>query len=362
MGIFRRGVSAGPEQHIDNFWTWWTSGAGSRFSAAAATGHWGSLPAEMEERLAAVHPDLAWDTAPGRTSRHLLAVSSEGDPVLRRIAELWLRRAPRADGEWEFAAARQPVPGVAGQSLEIDGRSFSLGSARFGLREDSRTGRFDVVIHHPLFTAVAEGRSRQICFLLLDWLLGEDGVTRWIGAVEPAAAGAAADVAAGELLAAVTAAAASAPAGWVLLNGTTQDGGPVMVAARRPLRWIDYPTFDLHTRVRLPYSGGENGLPTQAGLEALRGTKRPSPPPSELPESLSPMRAPPVPGCSTTTRIRRTPPGSRRFRLRPGRPAARSGTIPTRDGRRCAGSPSRSGLSQPFRAPVRNAQPRPIVW
>ena len=55
------------------------------------------------------------------------------------------------------------------------------------------------------------------------------------------------------------------------MEGSTPDGAVIMVLARRPLRWIDFPLFDLHTEVRLAYDDAEtSGLPTPASLEWLR--------------------------------------------------------------------------------------------
>ena len=55
------------------------------------------------------------------------------------------------------------------------------------------------------------------------------------------------------------------------MEGSTPDGRVIMVLARRPLRWIDFPLFDLHTEVRLDYDDAEaSGLPTPASLEVLR--------------------------------------------------------------------------------------------
>ncbi|WP_342024649.1 hypothetical protein AAE021_05690 [Arthrobacter citreus] len=270
MGLFTRRDSAVPADPAEAFWQWWSADGASRFSAGADTGRWGGLAGEMQERLAAVHPDLAWDTGTGHKSRHLLAVSSEGDPALRRTAEHWLRCAPAADDAWEYAAARQPVPDAAGKTIEIDGHSLSLGQARFGLREDPGRGRLDVVVHHPLFRQVAQERRLQVSLLLLDWILGEDEVTRWVGAVDTATGGTL-DRTAADLRDTVSALAAQTRNDWVVMEGSTPGGAVIMVLARRPLRWIDFPLFDLHTEVRLAYDDADaSGPPTPASLEVLR--------------------------------------------------------------------------------------------
>jgi hypothetical protein len=273
MGFFRRKAAPVPVHPIARFWQWWASEGAARFDSAVATGQWGDLPGLMNVQLAPIHPGLAWDTGPGGTARSLLAVSSEGDAALRRIAEQWLRAAPPADNSWEFAAARQPVSGVAGKEIEIDGHRLHLGDARFRITEDPERERLDVAVHHPLFAQMPGKGPLQVSFLLLDWVLGEDGVERWVGAVDTTDIGGTATATASDLATAVDAMAAQAqPEKWVLMEGKTRRGERIVVSARRPLRWIDHPIFDLHTEVRIAYKDKrDDGLPTVASLDLLRG-------------------------------------------------------------------------------------------
>jgi hypothetical protein len=116
-----------------------------------------------------------------------------------------------------------------------------------------------------------EGARGQITFLLLDWLLGEDGVVRWLGGIFPVTgepedsigADAVPDVVAGLISRndAVT---------WTLLTGE-RDGAVVLVKARRPLKWIDYPLFDQHIGVTVGYTDSTpQGLPEPEELDRLR--------------------------------------------------------------------------------------------
>jgi hypothetical protein len=273
MGFFKRKVAPAPAHPISRFWQWWASEGAARFDSAVDTGQWGDLPDVMSAQLAAIHPSLAWDTGPGRTARSHLAVSSEGDPALRRIAEQWLRAAPPTDKSWEFAAARQPVSGVVNKEIEIDGCRLCLGDARFRITADPEEDRLDIVVHHPLFAEMPESGPLRVSFLLLDWVLGEDGVERWVGAIGTTDVGETATATASDLAAAVNEMAARAqPETWVVMEGTTRGGDRIIVSARRPLRWIDHPVFDLHSEVRLAYEDKrDDGLPTGASLDLLRG-------------------------------------------------------------------------------------------
>jgi hypothetical protein len=202
----------------------------------------------------------------------LLTVSSEGDAALRRIAEQWLRAAPAADASWEFAVARQPVSDVVDNIIEIDGHSLHLGDVRFSITEDPERELLDIAVHHPLFVQMSGQGPLQVSFLLLDWLLGEDGVERWIGAIDTTNASETATASAADLTAAVSALAARNQSDkWVVMEGVNSRGQRMIVSARRPLRWIDHPLFDLHTEVHLPYEDKrDDGLPATASLDDLR--------------------------------------------------------------------------------------------
>jgi len=126
---------------------------------------------------------------------------------------------------------------------------------------------------HPEFARLAKMRAAQVSFLLLDWLLGEDDVERWIGAVEWTAEVTPAAESPSALLEAVNAQAAAMEGGeqlWAVGGAKRLFRKPVMVNVIRPLRSIDYPVFDLHSEIQVAYeSNGRSGLPTSQSLDFL---------------------------------------------------------------------------------------------
>ena len=56
---------------------------------------------------------------------------------------------------------------------------------RFGTDVDVNRERIDLEVWHPLFAQLDERVRAQVSYLLLDGLLGEDGVERWVGRIEP---------------------------------------------------------------------------------------------------------------------------------------------------------------------------------
>jgi hypothetical protein len=102
MRLFKRE----PQRPAD-FWSWW-AGARDRVAADIVAGTGGArLADEITAAVRTIHPDMAWELAPGKTARHAFCITPEGRADLRPIALRWLDSAPPADATWEFHAARQ---------------------------------------------------------------------------------------------------------------------------------------------------------------------------------------------------------------------------------------------------------------
>jgi len=111
-----------------------------------------------------------------------------------------------------------------------------------------------------------------VAFLVLDWLLGEDGVERWVGVVSSGAEppGDTLPPAALPEIVAGLAARDTEPT-WAVLQGTDDEGRPAMAMARNPLKRIEWPLFDLHGALTVTFMGATpEGMPQPAALERLR--------------------------------------------------------------------------------------------
>ena len=256
---------------IAEFWAWWPA-AHPRIEEAISTGEYGDLGDEITARVRAIDDGLAWELSAGRVAQHSFCVTPEGNAALRATSERWLLAAPPADRTWEFAAARQAVVGALGNRVSLVGRDFDRGLLVVDATVDDDRQVVDVVVHHPDFASLDEQAVGTVVFLSLDWLLGEDGVERWIGTVAPAVTAPAAAIPMAELPVVVEALEARhvAPT-WAILQATNQAGDPVLVVARRPLKRIERPLFDLHGAIRLAFDEQTDaGLPGPGALEALR--------------------------------------------------------------------------------------------
>ncbi|MEW9551540.1 DUF695 domain-containing protein [Nonomuraea sp. NPDC050783] len=259
------------EDAIAAFWTWWQETRPAVDSLVAA-GDTGGLEELLAPAVAAVHPELVWEVAPARNAMHALVVTSAGDAELRPLAHRWAKAAPPADLLWEFHPSRQANPQAAELTLDVGGHEFALDKLVLGLRVPRDQPRVDVAAYHPVFAELDADARLDAALLALDWLLGEDDVARWVGEIT-AVTGEPIDAVAAAHLPAVVADLASGydEEEWVLLEGQTAGGAPLVATARHPLRPVDHPLFDQHIAITLPYAHrDESGLPIGESLTALR--------------------------------------------------------------------------------------------
>ena len=118
----------------------------------------------------------------------------------------------------------------------------------------------------------SESARLQVTFLVLDWLLGEDDVERWLGQVEALETVPVGFIDGDGLLGAVQSIARSARPGRVdSVPLEDANGTAVFASFRRALRWIYHPTLDTHHGVHAAFAGQHNGLPADgAALDSLR--------------------------------------------------------------------------------------------
>jgi hypothetical protein len=272
MVLRRRTPSTGSVPAIADFWTWWSSSR-TRVRETIEAGDARTLADELGRRVSAIHPDLQWEFAKGARSRHALVVSPGGNPRVRAAAARWYAEAPAPDDIWEYHRCRQADPDALTARLEIGGERLDLGELRFAWTVNADRRGIDVTAYHPAFAGLPDAARGQITFLALDWLLGEDAVEIWIGAVAWTVA-AEADLRPPAALTAAVRDLATTPTGeavWALASGRDRSGAVVVATLQVPLRSARWPQYDTHVAVVLPYRvANEGGLPVDASLTALR--------------------------------------------------------------------------------------------
>jgi hypothetical protein len=265
--IFSRKRERDPRAAIAAFWVWWAR-AKDQLDVALRDGELGGIDRALSSRVAAIHPDIAWELTEGKTARHALVLSPEGSPALRTVTERWLRAGPGADEAWEYHAARQADLRAFDSQLQLGKRTFEPGKTRFGAELDADRARVHVLVQHPEFPHLDDADRLRASFLLLDWALGEDDVERWLGEIrvtgeeQPYDVGGVREVVA-EL------AGQFGRDDWALLEGIDERGCPLEARVRVPFPRMDHPLFDLHGSVALSYQGGADGQPDSDESQAL---------------------------------------------------------------------------------------------
>jgi len=277
--IFRRRGKGDPTAAIQDFWSWWAAARPRAEKLIAGTPD-DPLVGEMSARVSAIHPSLQWEFTAGSDTAHRLVVTAAGDPALRSLAERWRRAAPDADGTFGYASSRQGDPGALdGAVLDIVGHRLELGELRFAAVVDTDASAVHVTVWHPVFPELPEQARLQVAFLALDWVLGEDRVEIWVGAIsaasEPGSGTGGPDESSPDLTATWLAAVvdgmipADGEALWSTMAGSRK-GKPLVALVQTPLKAARWPAYDLHIRIDVPYrSRDENGFPADDVFPAL---------------------------------------------------------------------------------------------
>ncbi|AWS49046.1 DUF695 domain-containing protein [Streptosporangium sp. 'caverna'] len=263
-------ADAGPAEGIGEFWTWWAE-ARPELDAMVAAGETDRLAELIGPAVQAVHPSLVWEITAGPSAGRALVVTAAGDPELRAVAHRWAAAAPAADALWEFHPSRWANPQAMDLTLDVDGYELTLDKLMLGLRVPHGSLRIEVIAYHPSFTIMDDDTRAEATLLALDWILGEDEVARWVGDVS-ASAFEPIDAVPAVHLPGVVADLASGHQGeqWALMEGETATGARLSATVRYPLRPVDYPLFDRHITITLPYTHRDgDGLPIGPSLEAL---------------------------------------------------------------------------------------------
>jgi hypothetical protein len=256
---------------IEAFWSWWQTARHRVLDAIEVKRSFApELVAEIQDRVRAIDPELDWELGRGSTSRHAFFLSPRGDLERRRLTERWCRVAPPADATWSYFPARQAQP--AELRLVLGGVAFDAQALTAAFEIDASHRRVHGAYWHPAFGQLDEASRGSALFLLLDRLLGEDGVERWLGAIE---------LAPGPLpdarpIAAVLAAVKQLEEqpdqqGYVVLQGRLPSGAPVVAIVDAAIKRIDHLAATHHLAVELPVADA-SGLPAadeSSRLDAL---------------------------------------------------------------------------------------------
>lgn len=233
----------------EEFWSWW-----GEYKATAAfaieSGELSRLVSEVGEQVHAVDSRLEWEFGPGKFARHAFVITSAGIAETRAIAYRLNRLAPEPDDVFEYHPSRQGDSAATQNVVGFEGVSVSMCDMYASIRTDDQRQLVDVTMYHPTFVKLGI-QAQNIAFLYLDWVLGEEGVERWIGEINiveqcPK------DALPADSLIEITSAMASrhAESNWVEFI-EEDDSDKRVVTVLRPLKPIDFPVFDQHVVITI---------------------------------------------------------------------------------------------------------------
>ena len=251
------------DEPVAAFWDWWLTAGASQATRLVSGGGMGGLPEEIGRLVDAINPGLTWEVGPGTVAAHALVVTGGGVAEPRRDAERWFRAAPVSGTAWEYHPSRQPNPRALQDRLRFAGIDLDLSAFRFATTIDDPRAVLDIAIFHPLFGRLSLDEKQHVQFLVLDQLLGEDEVVRWIGVIDIVDANPPDSVDGAGLRRSVAGLAERTKPTTRLISGQ-RDGHRFVAFLAHPLKWIDHLLLDTRVSIVLPYPDQDAaGLPTE---------------------------------------------------------------------------------------------------
>lgn len=247
---------------ISEFWQWWAESADA-IADALDGGTVQDWVEQISKRVHAIDEKLSWELGPGVQSTHHFCLTSEGERQRRVTCERWLAGAPSSSARWEYYPARQALSGaIKDQALTLAGTEVLFGEFRFALDIDEARRLVHVRVTHPAFAQLSEDLRGTATFLMLDSVLGEDGVERWIGRVDvgPGASETPDTDVDAEGLRAKLGAWNTDDAQVVILEMQTPEG-PVIASVDFGVKRIDHLLMDTHCAVIISIDA-----PTEVGM------------------------------------------------------------------------------------------------
>jgi len=262
-----------PSAGISAFWQWWAR-AQSRIRQNLDDDTGRSLAGEIAGRVKGIHRDLGWEAGKSPGGGYVFSLSCAGNWGARKVAAQWLRAAPAQDGVWRYTIARGALPldYLAETTLQAAGSNLKVADCRLKIVKDESRERLDLSLWHPVFDRLPADARIELAFLLLDAVLGEEDVERWVGAVECSDSAGEDALPILQLPREIASMAATATGDrFALYSGVSaRTNNPLILVVNSALKHIDDVEKDvlLTIEIRL-LTAGAQGMPMQEELAAL---------------------------------------------------------------------------------------------
>lgn len=167
---------------IRRFWSWFAT-ACSLLATLYEEKKFDDLSTKVNAELNKLDEELPWEIGPGKRTKYSFSFSPEGNKRLAELIRQLIASAPELK-DWEIYATRRSrtPPGVI--RFPESGTEISTSMWRFVPKENSKTGRLDLIIFGPELLSVDRDTGLKAISLYLDQSLGEEMVEEWIGRIE----------------------------------------------------------------------------------------------------------------------------------------------------------------------------------
>jgi hypothetical protein len=171
-------ISATPEA-IEAFWQWFSLHH-SEIENLLDQKDTSALARRVNAAVNLLSPQIAWEIGPGLVSPYMLALPPEGDASLRGIIDQIMQAAPKIQG-WEFHSSRPVRPFQPEIRLPEMGLTLQTSDWQFSLEPTRGASRLELHVYDDRLAAFDEKIALTAVFILLDAVLGEDMVEKWVG-------------------------------------------------------------------------------------------------------------------------------------------------------------------------------------
>jgi len=170
------------EEAINAFWRWF-SDHHRDVEAMLDRDDTAELSRQINAQIDHLSSQLAWEIGPGLVEPYMFVFPTAGDSERKAAVGRIMEKAPKIE-RWEFHASRPTRPFQREVQLPDRGLSFQTSDWRFALKPSPQSDRFELQIFDDRLGSVEEKTALTAVFILLDAVLGEDMVERWIGNIK----------------------------------------------------------------------------------------------------------------------------------------------------------------------------------
>lgn len=135
---------------------------------------------KINAQIKALSPKIAWEIGPGIVKPYMLVFPTSGGDESKTAVSRIMEEAPTIEG-WEYHCSLPARPFPPEIQLLERGVTIRTSDWRFLLERSPGSDRFDLQVMSDELASFDERTALTAVFILLDTVLGEAMVERWIG-------------------------------------------------------------------------------------------------------------------------------------------------------------------------------------